>query len=616
MSQQYVARTHYFDRQFLRPQDFADEQAYQIAMRRWHNIGQHEWGIVTGLELMTDADGGLHVQPGMAIDGYGRELLLQEQQPIGPQPFRERNVSQLDVWLVYDRTSAEKPPAGYVACGDTSDEAFYRYQEKPRIEFTLSPPDPSERIPREPESVPEGDFGFEPPRNPPDDPRNPWPVFLGMVRQVSNGSKPSSYQVDMSQRPYAGLVGESVYSPSGSSHIQLGPESDSDPQAFAISVRNPDPQSTDEELLALEVGPAGNIDLRGTTTLYGNMIMAGGAIEFQAGIARDPTGPPWRIYHIGPSGRQTASDLSASKNPAQPKQASLQAVTGRTGSTTAQSGQYAPAVQEPEQSTGYAGKSTQKVEEKAGDPAQQAALQPQASGSQQQSDSKASEPVWQEELRIEMARDESPGRRNKVVIGSWHKARDATGAEKENFQPCLTIADDRTVTVHGDLIVEGKFIRPSNAGRKDPSSSATPPGGGTGGATGGTVNQSKSVAGAAPQSAQNTIFLIPGEISEPARQSVFGSFFNSIIGSAGLLREGALAIGQEGSGLRSGQLIEQEAQSGPDIISLLVKQMEGDPALVAKFVTEIQAASSGLLASLAKALVPIKSAGRTPRTKG
>jgi hypothetical protein len=41
-----------------------------------------------------------------------------------------------------------------------------------------------------------------------------------------------------------------------------------------------------------------------------------------------------------------------------------------------------------------------------------------------------------------------------VVIGSWRKGAD--GAEA--FQPCLTVADDGTVTVHGNLVVTGQVF--------------------------------------------------------------------------------------------------------------------------------------------------------------
>ena len=40
-----VKRLHYFDHQFLRADDFADEQSYHLTLRRLHNQLLHSWGI-------------------------------------------------------------------------------------------------------------------------------------------------------------------------------------------------------------------------------------------------------------------------------------------------------------------------------------------------------------------------------------------------------------------------------------------------------------------------------------------------------------------------------------------------------------------------------------------
>src|SRR5262249_10948530 len=52
------------------------------------------------------------------------------------------------------------------------------------------------------------------------------------------------------------------------------------------------------------------------------------------------------------------------------------------------------------------------------------------------------------ELRIEMAA--GTGGHNAVVIGAW-------SAQANAFSPCLTIDDTCTVTVHGNLVVEGQL---------------------------------------------------------------------------------------------------------------------------------------------------------------
>jgi hypothetical protein len=357
MSNHGMARVHYFERQFLRTQDFTDEQAYHLTMRRRHNIAHHTWGIVHGLGIVVDKEGGLFVQAGMAIDGYGRELIIPEQQSLSTGAFVEKGSDVLEVWLVYDRVGSDRVPKGYAGCGDDADPPFYRWQERPLIRLDV--PDPAFTDRRRPKSVPEGDWTFAPSRALPDDPEQDWPVFLGQVRyNPDNPDQP--YSVDPADRPYVGLVGEVVAAPSGRARVEIGAESDGDTHRFAAFISGTDPMADIQP--RLEIDNTGRVSIRGDTTVHGNVIMAGRAIEFRAGSVRSPEAPPWHIYHL----ENTANG--------------------------------------------------------------------------------------EHELRIEMARPVTGGTPglNQVVIGSW-------SPEEKQFHPCLTIADDCTVTVHGNLVVEGQI---------------------------------------------------------------------------------------------------------------------------------------------------------------
>ncbi len=381
-----ITRVHYFPRQFLRTQDFTDEQAYHIAMRRRHNVAHHTWGIASGLEVVL-ADGNFYVQPGVAIDGYGRELVLSQKQPLNAKAFVDKGSRTLDVWLIYGLVSEDKPPAGYAGCGEPDAALFYRAQEAAHVE--LSKPSLVSTSRRQPDGVPAADLNFSPFRTPPDTALSSWPVFLGqIINDPTNTKQPVS--VNAADRPYIGLVGESVIAPSGRARVQIGAERENDASRFAVFTRDerssqqgddtqlsdcpgllpPPPDASGQQPAAIArliIDKDGEVSIKNDASLYGNLTLAGGALEFEAGTARDPGATPWSIYRV--------------------------------------------------------------------------------------SDAKGGV----EELRIEMA-GSAPGGlagKNQVVVGSWFKGTDETGNPKEMFHSCLTISDDGTVTVHGNLKVEG-----------------------------------------------------------------------------------------------------------------------------------------------------------------
>jgi hypothetical protein len=74
-----IKRLKYFTHQFLREQDFEAEQNYHIAMRRLHNRSVHGWGVVEGLVVRKKNDKEITIDPGVAIDGEGREIILANQ---------------------------------------------------------------------------------------------------------------------------------------------------------------------------------------------------------------------------------------------------------------------------------------------------------------------------------------------------------------------------------------------------------------------------------------------------------------------------------------------------------------------------------------------------------
>jgi hypothetical protein len=277
-----IVRVRYFDRQFLRPQDFTDEQSYHVAMRRRHDIAGHSWGIVHGLTLGT-ATGPLAVEPGIAVDGYGREVVVIQRMTVPAlPPAPVTGETAYDVWLVYDRVGSDLAPAGYAPCG-TDATAFYRWQELPRLLVTEADDAVDAN---HPPGVPDGDLAFGPERTAPEE-DHPWPVLLGRVRRAGMSGQVT---VDGSGRRYAGLVAASVTHPNGTARLDLGATAIGDPNRLALRV----PGQTDDLL---------DITADGTTTAHGGLTVRGelridqGALSFPAATSAPVSTPrPWQLY--------------------------------------------------------------------------------------------------------------------------------------------------------------------------------------------------------------------------------------------------------------------------------------------------------------------------------
>lgn len=72
-----IERMNYFKGEFLHLEDFQTEQSYHLDMRRRHNLHLHNPGIIHGLDV-TPGAGEVTINPGMAIDSSGREIILLE----------------------------------------------------------------------------------------------------------------------------------------------------------------------------------------------------------------------------------------------------------------------------------------------------------------------------------------------------------------------------------------------------------------------------------------------------------------------------------------------------------------------------------------------------------
>jgi hypothetical protein len=86
----FFCRNNYFTGKLMTARDFSQEQQYMIDKLRLHYLALHGWGVVCGLKVKPHPycpELRLVVEPGLAIDGCGREIrIIKEVEIELPQP--------------------------------------------------------------------------------------------------------------------------------------------------------------------------------------------------------------------------------------------------------------------------------------------------------------------------------------------------------------------------------------------------------------------------------------------------------------------------------------------------------------------------------------------------
>src|SRR5438309_1898726 len=250
-----IERLNYYEGEFLGATDFQAEQEYHRDMRRRHNVGQHTWGIVSGLDLvlipngLTAANGpavDIYVQPGMAIDGFGREIVVLNKTQLTQDLFAPyANVSipgsqTMYLWISYaqlmlqpptDACTRMNPPNAFGrrqeafaltatkdATGPTNDLIVVDGKSLPAPVAPGSPapppPLPGDIVVPNDDSIPYQEFAT-------DDSNVNWYIPIGQVSWYpSTGLFENRADLAVNGRQYAGNVTAEVLSPSSSLTIQ------------------------------------------------------------------------------------------------------------------------------------------------------------------------------------------------------------------------------------------------------------------------------------------------------------------------------------------------------------------------------------------------------------
>ncbi|MFC6705778.1 hypothetical protein [Flexivirga alba] len=142
-----AARPQFYEGQYLSADDLTAAVDYGRTQLARALLATHRWGIALGLDL-TETSGpnnttGVSLEPGYAVDGFGRTLLVSAPVQLTGSMFGAFDAGfvsgdpapppiVVDVWLAYDETPADPPQPGFQTC-DTSG-SFGRVQESYRIE--------------------------------------------------------------------------------------------------------------------------------------------------------------------------------------------------------------------------------------------------------------------------------------------------------------------------------------------------------------------------------------------------------------------------------------------------------------------------------------------------
>lgn len=280
MTSSKFARVHYFPKQYLRTGDFTAEQQYHVEQIRRHRRLAHTWGILAGLQTVYSEEEGFFIQPGTAIDGYGRELCLTARKPLSLRAFDEKGSDKLDVWLLYNKVPAENAPAGYTGCGPRPTDAFYRWVEQPTV--TLRKPDFGD--PRQPWGV----VDVDPDQTGTDDPDLLWPVIIGRMTRDRSDPENTVYQTEDIPLAYAGLTGAALTHPADPAvRLQLGRAHAEDPNLFSLHIG-------DDAKPSLQVGNEGGVSLNDPVQVRGDLELGKGSLHFDGSADQVPL--PYQIY--------------------------------------------------------------------------------------------------------------------------------------------------------------------------------------------------------------------------------------------------------------------------------------------------------------------------------
>ncbi|UCC63671.1 MAG: hypothetical protein JSV36_01010, partial [Anaerolineae bacterium] len=123
-------RVRYFDGQFLKDQDFIDEQKYHIDRQRRHNRFLHVSGIIEGLTVNAADTHLVNVEPGTAVDRQGRQIVLGHQESVPLSGYIGQAVALVISYAEGGSDQALEGSEGYTRFDETPELKVVGQKEK------------------------------------------------------------------------------------------------------------------------------------------------------------------------------------------------------------------------------------------------------------------------------------------------------------------------------------------------------------------------------------------------------------------------------------------------------------------------------------------------------
>lgn len=231
-----VKRLKYFNHQFLRVEDFQEEQDYHLKMRRRLNRVLHTWGVAEGLQVTAAAGAtAVKVAAGTAIDEQGREIVLLTERT---EPLGTYSVKTVYVTLRY----LEEPT-------DETDETgtgleARRWTERPELRIVDAAPARQGEV-----------------------------LVLARVNLAANGTVASVDEGDVAvRRRYAGVVGGDLEVRSLALAMEGRPAAEYPLFRWGAALRA---DLTGSLRVTQNATVDGKLTVTGTSTLTGNAALAG-----------------------------------------------------------------------------------------------------------------------------------------------------------------------------------------------------------------------------------------------------------------------------------------------------------------------------------------------------